>query len=165
MTVKSDPQQLFKEIMGSYPTGVTVLTTLDEHNKPVGLTVNSFASVSIDPLMVLWCIDKKAGSCEVFKKADKFSVNILAGNQQEVCWTFASKSEQDRFSKQPWVLSENNLPLIKDVFASLECRKVQQIDAGDHYILVGEVIDLDKNDQEPMLYFRRKVGSVPQDWE
>ncbi len=165
MTVKSNPEQLFKEIMGSYPTGVTVVTTLDEHNNPVGLTVNSFASVSIDPLLVLWSIDKNAGSCELFQKAEKFSVNILAGNQQEVCWTFASKSEQDRFSKQPWRLSENGLPLIDNVFATLECKKVQQIDAGDHYILIGKVLDLNKNEQEPMLYFRRKVGNVPQGWE
>ncbi|MCM3587872.1 flavin reductase family protein [Mesobacillus maritimus] len=164
MKVKSDPQQLFKEIMGSYPTGVTVITTLDENNKPVGLTVNSFASVSIDPLMVLWCIDKNAGSCGVFKKADNFAVNILAGNQQEVCWTFASKSEPDRFAKHPWVLSENNLPVINNVFASFECKKVQMVDAGDHYILIGEVIDLNKNEQEPMLYFRRKVGNVPENW-
>jgi flavin reductase (DIM6/NTAB) family NADH-FMN oxidoreductase RutF len=164
MTVKTEPTQLFKEIMGSYPTGVTVITTMDSNNKPVGLTVNSFASVSLDPLLILWSIDKKAGSCEVFKNAEKFSVNILAGNQQDICWTFSSKSEQDRFSKQPWNLSKNNLPVLEDVFASLECKKVQMIEAGDHYILIGEVIDLNKNEQDPMLYFRRKVGSVPEQW-
>jgi flavin reductase (DIM6/NTAB) family NADH-FMN oxidoreductase RutF len=165
MAVKSEPAQLFKEIMGSYPTGVTVVTTLDGNHKPIGLTVNSFASVSIDPLLVLWSIDKNAGSCGVFQKAEKFAVNILAGDQQEVCWTFASKSEQDRFSKHPWALSKNNLPVLENVFATFECKKIQQIDAGDHYILLGEVIDLNKNEQEPMLYFRRKVGNVPQEWE
>jgi flavin reductase (DIM6/NTAB) family NADH-FMN oxidoreductase RutF len=165
LKVKSETSPLFKEIMGSYPTGVTVITTVDSNNKPIGLTVNSFASVSLEPLMILWSIDKNAGSCEVFKKAEKFSVNILAGNQHEICWTFASKSEQDRFSKQPWSFSENNLPVLENVFASLECKKVQQIEAGDHYILIGEVIDLNKNEQDPMLYFKRKVGSVPDQWE
>lgn len=165
MKVQTVQTQLFKDVMGSYPTGVTVLTTLDVNNKPVGLTVNSFASVSLDPLMILWSIDKSAGSCEVFKKAEKFSVNILSGDQQEVCWTFASKSEQDRFSKHPWSLSKNNLPLLDNVFASLECKKVQQIDAGDHYILIGEVLEVTKNEQDPMLYFRRKVGNVPEQWE
>ena len=165
MKVKSEPKQVFKEIMGSYPTGVTVITTVDSNNNPVGLTANSFASVSIEPLMILWSIDKNSGSCEIFKKAEKFSINILAGNQQDICWTFSSKSEQDRFSKQPWRLSENNLPVLENVFASLECKKVEQIDAGDHFILIGEVIDLNKNRQEPMLYFRRKVGSVPDQWE
>ncbi|MFB3164460.1 flavin reductase family protein [Neobacillus sp. 179-J 1A1 HS] len=164
MTVKTESTQLFKEIMGSYPTGVTVITTVDSNNKPVGLTVNSFASVSLDPLLILWSIDKNAGSCDVFKKVDKFCVNILAGNQQEICWTFSSKSEQDRFSKQPWSLSKNKLPILENVFASLECKKVQFIKAGDHYILIGEVIDLNINEQEPMLYFRRKVGSVPEQW-
>lgn len=77
----------------------------------------------------------------------------------------SAPSEQDRFSKQPWRLSENGLPLIDNVFATLECKMVQQIDAGDHYILIGKVLDLNKNEQEPMLYFRRKVGNVPQGWE
>lgn len=164
MNAQSVPTQLFKEVMGSYPTGVTVVTTIDSNNQPIGLTVNSFASVSLDPLMILWSIDKNAGSCEIFKKADKFAVNILAGEQQEICWTFASKSEKDRFSKHPWTLSKNNLPVLDKVFASLECKKVQQIDAGDHYVLIGEVLDVTKNEQEPMLYFRRKVGNVPEQW-
>ncbi|MFA8438571.1 flavin reductase family protein [Pueribacillus sp. YX66] len=160
MMIKEHSEQLYREIMGSYPTGVTIITTLDVNNKPVGLTVNSFASVSLDPLMILWCIDKNSGSIETFKITNKFAVNILAGNQKEACWVFASRNETDRFAKVNWELSSNDLPILNDVFGVLECKKVDEIDAGDHMILIGEVINLQKNDTDPMLYFRRKVGSI-----
>ena len=161
---KASSEQLFKEVMGSYPSGVTVITTMDQQQNPIGLTANSFVSVSIDPLLVLWCIDKKANSYKVFGAADKFAVNILSADQKDACWTFASKTEPDRFAKHEWKLSENGLPLIDEVFASMECKKVQEVDAGDHYILIGEVLDIHKADKEPMLYFRRNVGAVPADF-
>lgn len=154
-------QQLFKEVMGNYPSGVTIITTVDSGNKPVGLTANSFVSVSIEPLMILWCIDKGAGSWEAFEQADRFAVNILAENQPEACWTFANKREPDRFGKHEWNLSENGLPILNNVFASLECKKSQVVEAGDHYILIGEVINVEKADVEPMLYYKRKTGAVP----
>ncbi|MGE7778860.1 flavin reductase family protein [Peribacillus sp. NPDC097264] len=153
--------QLFKEVMGSYPTGVTVITTVDANNQPVGLTANSFTSVSIDPLLILWSIDKKAGSYAAFNHSNYFVVNILAANQQDICWAFASKTEPDRFSKCEWQMSENNVPVIKQTYANLACKKHQVVDAGDHYIFIGQVVNIEKNDQEPMLYFRRNVGPVP----
>lgn len=153
--------QLFKEIMGSYPTGVTVVTTTDKDNNPFGLTVNSFASVSLDPLLVLWSIIKGSGSYEVFKKADRFAINILAGDQEQVCWDFAGRAE-DRFKKNDWKMSTNNIPIIGNTFAVFECEKFQTIEAGDHDILIGKVIDLQKNEKEPMLYYQRNVGfAVP----
>ncbi|MEK3937090.1 flavin reductase family protein [Sporosarcina sp. FSL W7-1349] len=158
---KEMSEQLFKEVMGSYPSGVTVITTIDQKGNPIGLTANSFVSVSIEPLLVLWCIDKRANSYSAFGPADKFAVNILAADQAEACWTFASKTEADRFGKQDWSLSENGLPILTGSFASLECKKVQEVDAGDHYILIGEVIDIEKSELDPMLYFKRKVGAVP----
>lgn len=163
MKVENLQADLFKEIMGSYPTGVTIVTTMDE-NIPIGLTVNSFASVSIEPLMVLWCINKRANSYEIFKRANNFAVNILAGDQKDECFVFASSKEKDRFSKTNWELSSNNLPILDGTFGIFECKKVNQIDAGDHLILIGEVINLTKNEKDPMLYFRRDVGSIPNNW-
>lgn len=154
-------EQLFKEVMGSYPSGVTVITTVDADNNPIGLTANSFVSVSIDPLLILWCIDKKSGSYSAFEQASHFAVNILAAEQAEACWTFASRTEPDRFGKVEWRESAKGLPLLQNSFATLECQKHQVVDAGDHYILIGKVEHIDKNDVEPMLYFRRKTGAVP----
>ncbi len=159
--VQATSEQLFKEVMGSYPSGVTVITTVDANNQPVGLTANSFVSVSIDPLLILWSIDKKAGSYTAFDQSDHFVVNILSADQQDICWAFASKTELDRFSKCEWQMSENNVPVIKSAFANLECKKHQVVDAGDHYIFIGQVVNIQKNNQEPMLYFRRNVGPVP----
>src|SRR5690554_778454 len=151
----------FKKVMNNYPTGVTIVTTMDRQvNSPVGLTISSFASVSIDPLMVLWCIDHRASSLEAFKKADGFAVHILASNQKEACWAFAGK-EPDRFSKVEWGLSERNLPILSHCSSVLECKTVQQVVAGDHTIFIGEVLEINQSDNEPMLYFRQKVGSPP----
>ncbi|TVZ84651.1 MULTISPECIES: flavin reductase family protein [Aeribacillus] len=159
--LKTDKQLLFKEVMGNYPTGVTIVTTTSEDGKPVGLTVNSFASVSLDPLMVLWCIDHKVSSFNDFIKSGQFVVHILAGEQQELCKTFASKGV-DRFSKCHWAFSDNKLPIIEGTFAVLQCKTYKTVEAGDHTILIGEVqeIQIDSN-KDPMLYHRRHFASIP----
>src|SRR5690625_2450418 len=154
--------EVFKNIMRNYPTGVTIITTLDNEHNPTGLTANSFASVSIDPLMILWCIDKRSNSYEVFKNCKRFAVNILSGNQKEECNVFASRKVKDRFSKVDWNLSDYDLPIIENAFAELECDKVDQIDAGDHLILIGKVLDLKESDHIPMLYHNRNLGPVPE---
>jgi flavin reductase (DIM6/NTAB) family NADH-FMN oxidoreductase RutF len=153
----------FKQIMGSYPTGVTILTTTDTEGNPSGLTVNSFASVSLDPLLVLWCIDRKASSLEAFRQSANFAVHVLADDQKDLCWAFAGK-EPDRFSTANWNMSENYLPILSGSFGVLECKKVQEIEAGDHVILIGQVINIQHQDKEPMLYFRRNIGSIPADF-
>ncbi|PLS18775.1 oxygenase [Bacillus sp. M6-12] len=149
--------------MGSYPTGVTIVTSVDEQGTPVGLTVNSFASVSIDPLLVLWSIDHRVSSLDAFKNSNKFAIHILAGEQKDLCWSFSSK-DADRFGTCEWKFSDYNLPIISGAFATLQCKTFKQVEAGDHTILIGEVIDIQKNEKDPMLYFRRNVGSIPENW-
>ncbi|MFJ7725890.1 flavin reductase family protein [Neobacillus sp. NPDC097160] len=163
MIKTTDKINLFKQIMGHYPTGVTIVTTMDENEEPAGLTVNSFTSVSIDPLLVLWCIDKKTSSIETFLKADGFAVHTLSSDQTEACWAFAGKGS-DRFMKVNWYTSENKLPIIEDSLGVLECLTVQRIDAGDHIILLGEVKELLKKDKEPLLFYNKKAGTIPKDW-
>lgn len=158
--LKEKTQNLFKEAMGNYPTGVTVLTTTDHEGNPVGLTVNSFASVSLDPLLVLWSIDHKVSTLDSFVNSGKFAVHILAGDQQELCKNFASKNV-DRFSTCEWELSEYNLPVIEGAFAVLQCETFQTIEAGDHTILIGKVVDIGIENKEPMLYHRRHFASIP----
>lgn len=156
-----EKQELFKEALGNYPTGVTIVTTTDKNNIPLGLTVNSFASVSLDPLLVLWSIDHKVSSMKAFENSGKFAVHILAGNQSELCKTFASKNV-DRFASCNWSLSPLELPVIEGAFAVLECETYKTIEAGDHTILIGAVqnIQVDK-ELNPMLYHRRHFGEIP----
>jgi len=158
--LKEDKQMLFKEVMGNYPTGVTIVTTIDHEGNPVGLTVNSFASVSLDPLLILWSIDHKVSTLEAFTDGESFAVHVLAGDQQELCKTFSSKNI-DRFSLCNWSTSEHNLPIIDGAFAVLQCKTFNKVEAGDHTILIGEVIDIQIEKKEPMLYHRRRFSSIP----
>ena len=158
--VNKESQQLFKEAMGNYPTGVTVVTTTDSDGKPVGLTVNSFASVSLDPLMVLWSIDHKASSIHSFKESEKFVVHLLAEDQQELVKLFSSK-DVDRFSKVKWDFSDNQLPVIEGGFAVFECETFQTVEAGDHTILIGLVTNIRTEEKNPLLYHRKHVGPIP----
>jgi flavin reductase (DIM6/NTAB) family NADH-FMN oxidoreductase RutF len=161
MTTIINQQQLFKEALGNYPTGVTIVTTTGGENIPVGLTVNSFASVSLDPLLILWSIDHRVSSLDIFKQSGKFAVHILAGNQQELCKTFASK-DVDRFANCNWSFSELGVPVIEGAFAVLECTTHQLVEAGDHTILIGAVQNIEvQKDRNPMLYHRRHFGEIP----
>ncbi len=158
--MKVDQIALFKEVMGNYPTGVTIVTTTDEEGTPVGLTVNSFASVSLDPLLILWSIDHKVSSLEIFKRTEKFAVHVLAAEQQDLCLLFASKGT-DRFSQCTWKMSKHHLPIISDTFAVLQCKTFKRVEAGDHTILIGEVLEIEREKENPMLYHRRKFGEIP----
>lgn len=160
---ENEKVQIYKKIMGKYPTGVTIVTTMGPDGVPAGLTVNSFASVSLDPLLVLWCIDKRASTLQQFLNAKKFAVHTLSTEQGNACWAFAGK-ESDRFSKVNWAVSRNGLPLIAQSLGTMECKTVQQVDAGDHVILLGEVMDLHIEDKDPLLYYSRNIGPIPAEW-
>lgn len=152
---------LYKNVMGSYPTGVTIVTTM-EKDEPIGITVNSFASVSLSPLLVLWSIDKKSRSLNAFLDSEKFAVNILSEQQEETCFLFSKSSinNEERFSQTEWQRSDKNLPVMNHSYATLECENFQQIEAGDHYILIGKVVHVEKRDTKPILYYNRNVQPV-----
>jgi flavin reductase (DIM6/NTAB) family NADH-FMN oxidoreductase RutF len=150
----------FKAVMGNYPTGVTVVTTVNENGVPLGLTVNSFASVSVDPLLILWSIDKRVSSYQEFIRTDKFAVHILASNQGDICSLFATKGT-DRFANCRWERSVAGLPIIEGAAGVLQCKTFKTIEAGDHTILIGKVIDIQNYNKEPLLYHKRKFGEIP----
>lgn len=152
---------LFKEVMGNYPTGVTVVTTVDEKGQPIGLTVNSFASVSIDPLLILWSIDKRVSTYDSFIMTDKFAVHVLSGNQSDICSLFASK-DIDRFKNCEWEYSDTKLPIITGASGVLYCKTFKTIEAGDHTILIGEIFDIQSENTNPLLYHRRNFGEIPE---
>lgn len=155
-----EKETLFKEVMGNYPTGVTIVTSTSQKGEPVGLTVNSFASVSLDPMLILWSIDHGVSSLEEFKNASGFAVHILAGDQKELCKTFAGK--RDRFENADWSLSKYGFPILNDTFGVIQCNTFKQVEAGDHTILIGEVLDIQiDREKEPMMYHRRKFGPIP----
>lgn len=149
----SDARTL-RDAMGCFATGVTVVTAMGEDGEPVGLTANSFTSVSLDPPLLLVCIAKTSGSLKVIEAASHFAVNVLHIGQQPISNTFARPGE-DRFSSAPWQRGQYDTPLICGALANFECARHALHDGGDHVVLVGRV-ERAKYDprRDPLLYFK-----------
>ena len=147
-----DPLEL-RRALGCFVTGVTVVTAIDGEGRPRGFTANSFTSVSLDPPLVLVCIAHTAGSYPLFSTTRHFAINILSEEQRAISSRFASK-DADKFAQVQWQSGRTGSPLIAGTVAWLDCRTEQQIDAGDHLILVGRVVDFDHSTQTPLGFCR-----------
>lgn len=132
----ADDSREYRNALGRFATGVTVITAVSDDG-PVGITVNSFSSVSIDPPLILWSPDKKSNRYSDFSKADKFAVHVLAANQKNICDGF-SKSKT-AFSDFDYAMNNNDLPIISNCLAVFECKRFNQFEAGDHSIIIGKV--------------------------
>ena len=138
---------------GSFMTGVTIVTTLDEEGQPRGFTANSFTSVSLEPPLLLICVGKSAASMAVFRQARGFAVNILSEAQKEISVLFASK-RADKFEAARWRKGPFGNPLIEGSAAWFDCARYQVIDAGDHIILMGHIEAFSYSDANPLGYAR-----------
>jgi flavin reductase (DIM6/NTAB) family NADH-FMN oxidoreductase RutF len=143
----------FRRVLGHFATGVTVLTTCDADARPTGLTASAFSSVSLDPPLVLICVDHKSQSYPALKDRRCFAVNVLSADQQAVSRRFAS-TRLDKFDEVPHTISDLGLPLIQGAIAQLECTTVSVHVEGDHTIFVGRVERARAEAGEPLLYFR-----------
>ncbi|WP_240375968.1 flavin reductase family protein [Bacillus piscicola] len=149
----------FRDTLGQFATGVTVITGKTE-NKLIGMTANAFSSLSLDPPLILVCIDKKSSSMEAFMKDQPFAVNILEKNQSEDCWRFAKRSE-DKFVGCAYDFSHDGVPILKGNLATIHCDVDAILEGGDHYIVTGRVKSVDyDNEKEPLLFFRGKMGEL-----
>jgi flavin-dependent trigonelline monooxygenase, reductase component len=147
-----DPLEL-RRAFGCFVTGVTVVTAIDGDGRPRGFTANSFTSVSLDPPLVLVCIARTAGSYPLFSTTRQFAINILSEEQRPISSRFASK-EADKFAGVAWQPGQTGSPLIGGTVAWLDCRTEQQIDAGDHLVLIGRVLDFRHSTQTPLGFCR-----------
>jgi flavin reductase (DIM6/NTAB) family NADH-FMN oxidoreductase RutF len=143
----------FRDGLGCYPTGVTVVTTRDAHGQPRGFTANSFTSVSLDPPLISVCLAKTAHSHAVFSAAAAFAIHILSEAQKPISSLFASKVA-DKFEQCQWRDGHGGVPLIQDSLATFECKTWQLVDAGDHTILIGKVVGLEHSPGRPLGYCR-----------
>lgn len=144
----------FRRALSQFPTGVTVITTIDAEGNPVGVTASSFNSVSMEPTLVLWSIDKGAHSLEAFEKAEYFAVNVLASDQVSTSNNFASRG-QDKFENARYSSGLGNAPILDHYAAQFECKTWAVYEGGDHLILVGEVKKYRSNDNAEPLVFSR----------
>lgn len=155
----SDARTL-RDALGCFATGVTVVTALCPDGTPVGLTANSFTSVSLDPPLLLVCVANNAGSAPYLRQAQRFAVNVLQIGQQPTSNRFAGKGE-DRFAATPWELGEFETPVLSGSLGSFECSREAVHDGGDHFILVGRVLKaIFEPRRDPLLYFRGKYRKL-----
>ena len=146
-------RRAFRQILGQFPTGVTIVATQDADGVPVGVTVNSFTSVSLDPPLVLFCLARTARSYARFAESSCFSVNILGCGQRAL---------SDRFASSPFDWSEvgaahwaTGAPILSEALAALDCHVEARYDGGDHEIIVGRVVALGTiRDGKPLVYHR-----------
>lgn len=151
MTVEASE---FKNALQLWASGVTVVTTQSERFGLQGMTATSFSSVSLDPPQVLVCINERADTGEGIEESQHFAVNILTSGQEQVSNEFAGKaSQEDRFRNVSWSQGKEGMPLLDDSLASLECRVLQKVKAGTHWVIVGEVNNVVCREGDPLLYF------------
>lgn len=146
---------LFRRACSQFATGVCIVTTFD--NEPFGLTVNSFTSVSLRPPLVLFCIDQDANLSAVFRRTHHFAINILADSQTELSSAFAFKTER-RFENVAWKPGLHSVPLLDGALATIECRLVRFLPAGDHDVLIGEALKANVGEGEPLAYLRGRYA-------
>jgi flavin reductase (DIM6/NTAB) family NADH-FMN oxidoreductase RutF len=147
----------FRQALGHFATGVTIITA-SGGDGPVGLAVNSFTSVSLDPPLVAFCAAHSSSTWPHIHAAGHFCVNVMAEDQEDVCRLFATKGA-DRFGSVGWRKAETGAPILDGVLAWIDCEIDAEHDAGDHTIVVGRVIGLDtETERKPLVFFRGGYG-------
>ena len=153
----------FRHALGCFPTGVAIITTLDEQGKECGLTCNSFSSVSLDPPLVLWSLRKKSSSIDAFRNTGAFAINVLAGDQGALSGRFATSAIADKFEGIEFERGYAGVPLINDCVARFHCSMHQQHDAGDHVIFIGRVERFERvREDDPLVFCKGAYMMVTQ---
>lgn len=143
----------FRTALSRFASGVTVVTTKDATQRSFGITVSAFCSVSLDPPLVLICIEKTAGSHHAFEQSGRFTVNILSSNETGVSEHFASLVE-DKFAGIDHAVDEHGVPILQGALATLQCKLFKSLDGGDHSIFLGEVEHVIVRDADPLIYYK-----------
>lgn len=156
MSIERD---LFRRVMSSFASGVTVITVIGPDGTPTGFTASAVTSLSLEPRMLLVCVSERSATLQAVKEAGNFVVNILSGSQQYVAQQFATRRD-DRFGGIRWHAGQTTgAPVIDGSLAYAECTLRDTAQGGDHIILMGEIVGGDAHEAEPLLYFRGRYGT------
>lgn len=158
-TVGIDPDT-FRQVMGSLPTGITVVTTRDLAGQPQGTTVNACISVSLEPPLLLVSLGHESRTLEHIRQKSSFAVNILSADQEWVARRFAGRTD-DKFAGVPHRIGRLGLPLIEGVAAHAECEVADLVTAGDHTLVIGLMLEGQAWARRPLLYFHRHFAAWP----
>jgi len=150
----------FRDALGCYPTGVTVVTAVGPRREIIGITANSFSSVSLDPPLVLFSLNRRAHSLPVFLSTQHFAVNVLSADQEALSNQFA-KALGEKWQGVEYITWDSGCPILKGALASFECKIRHTYQGGDHVILVGEVLKIIAEPEgEPLLYLRGRYREI-----
>ncbi|QIL80783.1 flavin reductase family protein [Diaphorobacter sp. HDW4A] len=141
----------FRKALGCFATGVTVVTTVDSEGNRVGLTANSFTSVSMNPPLVLWSLSRRSPNLSAFETCDHFAINVLANTQRHICTQF-SRPVEDRFAGVEAIEGAGGVPMIAGAVAHFECEKEAVHSGGDHIIFVGRVSRFRWHERTPLVF-------------
>ena len=150
----------FRDALGRFATGICVITFAPKDGKPFGMTVNSFASVSLDPPLVLWSLQKNSDVYDEIVSAERYGINILSSEQQALSDQYAKKSDHD-LSPEHYSLGKTGSPVLKNSIVSFECASEAQYDGGDHLIIVGRVLEMENSPTgDPLLFVSGKYREL-----
>ncbi len=154
MSAEKKYKQL-RSAFSQFATGITVITARDAEGKPVGITANSFASVSLEPALVSWCIDKNATRYKEFVNAEYYTISILNSEQREMSDLFAMRSwDSSVFDEVEWYEGHHSVPQLPKVLARFHCKTEHLYEGGDHTIIIGLVEDFDSDPKSPLVFFQ-----------
>lgn len=159
MSAQQPDSKAFRNALGQFATGVTVITTVDADGNKIGMTANSFSSVSLDPMLVLWSIAKTSKSFAAFTEARHFAIHILSAEQKALSGQFASNCE-DRFCNVPHRNGVGGIPVLEDYSAVFECEMESRYEGGDHIIIVGRVIEFDNRGKAPLVFHAGRYADL-----
>jgi flavin reductase (DIM6/NTAB) family NADH-FMN oxidoreductase RutF len=154
-------EEKFRIVMGHFATGITVVASRDAQGEPVGLTVNAFTSVSLDPPLVLVCIHKKAEGHDAVLAAGHFGVSILAEDQGDIAMVFSQEDPLSRFEGVETWDGPLGSPILQGALAWIDCHIEEVFPGGDHSILLGRVQGCEASDGDPVLFFRGALKGPP----
>lgn len=159
MTMPQLDTREFRNALGQFPTGVTVVTTKDRDGNKIGMTANSFSSVSLDPMLVLWSVAKNCKAFDAFNEAEYFAIHVLSADQQSLSNQFASNCE-DRFAGIAHREGHGGIPVLDDYSAAFQCEIEARYEGGDHIILVGKVVEFDNKAQAPLIFHAGRYADL-----
>ena len=150
-----------RNAFGLFTTGVTIITANPEGYEPFGVTANSFSSLSLDPPLLLWSLQKNSDTWDAFEATTQFAVNILTTDQQDMSNRYATKGDHD-LAADEYTLGDSGCPILTSCIASFECESTERYEGGDHIILIGKVLELNCNDPDaqPLLFQRGQYRSL-----
>ncbi len=157
MTASDIDGRAFRDALGRFATGITVITTRGTNGKPEGLTANSFGALSLEPPLVLWCLAKSAPSMPAFEACSHFAINVLGAGQRDLSHRFATPAA-DKFDGIAWSEGLGGAPVFDGCLARFECHHDRRFDGGDHLIFVGRVERFAQSSGEPLLFNGGRYG-------